>query len=443
MKTPFSIACLCLGLGAADVGVDADTNETEVVLTPAYLARLSEELRTNHPALKAGAARVEAAIAATGSVRTWKDPSLFVGAMFAEREMRAEDGDLIYGIRQELPLFGLPGLERDVAKAEEDVENTNFDAQFQFLRRDLAMAAFRAALTRETLEIDRDDLTWVGNMVQSARQRYEAGQGSLTELLRLQNEEAERRNRIATGAQVLGHDESTLNRMLGRAELAPWPALRLPAAAGPVPYNDRVVRLGLANEPRLRVSRAESRQKEAAARWTRRQRLPEIGVVLDGRNYTGTGEFRQGAAMLEFSVPWGNSGRYRKDYERDLARARASGHDTARLELEVREELHMLTVETDVARRDALLYRDEVLPRSENALKAAEAAWAANRGSFYDVMEARRMLLDARGDYAEAIVRQYTWLTELVLCCGLGDLEALSMIAAEPENPDPGARRNP
>jgi outer membrane protein TolC len=363
--------------------------------------------------------------------------------MFAESAMRAEDGDLMYGLRQDLPLFGLPGLARDVARSEEDVESMKLEAQFQFLRRDLAGALFRAALTRRKLEIDQDDLTWLRNLVQSARQRYESGQGSLTELLRLQNEEAERRNRIATDVQVLGHDESTLNRLLGREELAAWPILRLPAVAGPVPYNDQVIRLGLANEPRLKVLRLETRQREATSRWTRRQRLPEIGVGLDLRNYTGSGEFRQGAAILEFSLPWGNGGKYRQDYQRDLARFHAAEQDVARLELEVREELHMLTVEVDTARRDALLYRDEVLARSERALEAAEAAWTANRGSFYDLMESRRMLLEARADYAEAIARQYTWLSELVLCCGLGDFEALSMIASGPETTGPGERNVP
>jgi hypothetical protein len=40
-------------------------------------------------------------------------------------------------------------------------------------------------------------------------------------------------------------------------------------------------------------------------------------------------------------------------------------------------------------------------------------------------MEARRMLLDARLDFAKAISEQYQLLAELILCCGLGDMEAL------------------
>jgi hypothetical protein len=43
------------------------------------------------------------------------------------------------------------------------------------------------------------------------------------------------------------------------------------------------------------------------------------------------------------------------------------------------------------------------------------------------------MLLDARLVEARAVAEQYQMLSELVLCCGLADLEALEMIGAQPD----------
>ena len=100
-----------------------------------------------------------------------------------------------------------------------------------------------------------------------------------------------------------------------------------------------------------------------------------------------------------------------------------------------REEVHLLTVKIDAARREALLYRDEVLPRSEQALASASASWQTGEGSFRDVLDACRMVLEARLMYARAVSEQYEMLSDLVLCCGLGDLEALQMIGAQPETP--------
>jgi outer membrane protein TolC len=93
----------------------------------------------------------------------------------------------------------------------------------------------------------------------------------------------------------------------------------------------------------------------------------------------------------------------------------------------------MLTVRIDAARRDALLYQDHIIPRSERALESAQGNWIANRGLFLEVLDARRMWLDARLMQARALSEQYDQLSDLVLCCGLGDLEALNMIGAAPD----------
>src|SRR4051794_41070446 len=79
-----------------------------VRITPAFLTELSEELRTNKPAVHAVRWRANAAAANARTVRTWEDPMAKIGGMGARTEMRADDGDLIYGVEQKLPLFGKP-----------------------------------------------------------------------------------------------------------------------------------------------------------------------------------------------------------------------------------------------------------------------------------------------------------------------------------------------
>jgi len=106
--------------------------------------------------------------------------------------------------------------------------------------------------------------------------------------------------------------------------------------------------------------------------------------------------------------------------------------DAADYQLSLHESVHALTVQIDAARREALLYRDEILPRSQQALESAHANWLANRGLSFDVMEARRMLLEAQLMSARAVAGQYQLLSELVLFCGLNDLEALEAISNQP-----------
>src|SRR5262245_60581048 len=73
---------------------------TNVVrLSSAYLNQLTEQMRTNHPLLRAAGARTRAAEAATNSVRSWEDAELTFGGTIADGARGPdlhEDGDLVY-----------------------------------------------------------------------------------------------------------------------------------------------------------------------------------------------------------------------------------------------------------------------------------------------------------------------------------------------------------
>jgi outer membrane protein TolC len=429
------VALLGLVVNPGTLAQEPSTNR--VRLTPAYINSLSEELRTNHPALQAARAQADAARAGIEGVRTWEDPMFTVGGMFAEKMMRADDGDLIYGIEQQLPLFGRPKLARAVAEAEWETEQARADYEFQSRRRDLARALFRAALASQTVAIGSEDLAWLERMTRLAEQRYRTGEGTLVDFLRLQNEQEMGADRLRTDRRQLEHEHLVLNRLLNRDLTASWPEFELPPVAGPVAYTPRLVELALRFEPGLRVRRQAVVQAQSLTRMVQRERFPEVVLGARGRNYSGDGDFRSAEVMLGFTLPWGNTRRYRADRERAEALARTAQQAAADSMLELQEEIHLLTVRIDAARREALLYQEQIVPRSERALESSQAAWIAHRGLFLDVMDARRMLLDARLMQARAQTEQYDQLSDLVLCCGLGDLEALEMLDAvsEPTSP--------
>lgn len=434
-------ACFVLAAWASlwvtDTGFAQAQMPAVLQLTPAYVSALGEELRTNHPALMASRAQADAARAEVTGVRSWEDPMLIVGGMFAEETMRADDGDIVYGIEQKLPLFGRPKLARAVAEAALGSEEAKFEYEFQSRRRDLAQALFRTALAEQIVAIGEEDLAWLERMVQFAEQRYQTGEGTLVDLLRLQNELQKREDGLQTDRRQLEHERLVLNRQLNRPLDTPWPKLLLPEIAGPVDYSPRLVDFALRFEPGLRVRRQEVQRAESMTRMVQRERYPEVTLGAQGRSYSGDGEFRQAEVMLGFTLPWGNARKYRADRERAAAMALAAEKESADYALELQEEIHLLVVRIDAARREALLYQEQIVPRSERALESAQAAWVANRGMFLDVLDARRMLLDARLMQARAQTEQYEQLSDLVLCCGLGDLEALEMLGAAPPVREP------
>ena len=428
--------------GAAAMAQTPPAATNVIRLAPAYINELAEEMRGKSPALQAAWARTNAAAANVGTVRTWDDPKASLGGMAAREDLRASDGDLMYGVEQKLPLFGKPNLARRVARAELSTETANAEYQFQILRRELAKAVFRTALVDEVVVVGQQDLAWLETITRTMEGKYRASEATLVEVLQLQNERAKQVAQLETERDRLTHERVSLNRMLNRSLLSPWPTLELPALAGPVLYSQKLVDLAVKYEPRIEVLRRQIKQAEAAVASTRRQRLPDISAGLEARNYTGDGSFRQGVLLFSMNVPWVNAGKYRSEIQRDEAKLKAAEYDLVDYELSVREDVHQMTVKIDAARREALLYRDQIIPRSESALASARSGWEANRNTFRDVLDARRMVLDGRLMQARAVAEQYQMLSELVLCCGLGDMEALQMIGAQPEVP-PEEKANP
>jgi outer membrane protein TolC len=404
-----------------------------VTITPAFVNALADEAFTNNPALKAAAARVHAAGANEKTVRTWEDPTARIGVMGSERSMRAEDGDLIYGVEQKLPLFGKPKAARGVAEAETKVAQAGADFQFQQLRKEIAQSVFQTALANRVVEIGEQDLAWLETILAAAEQRYELGTATQFDVLRLQNERSKRAEQLKTDSQMLEHERVNLNRLLNRDMNSPWPVLKLPTIAPAISYTDRLVNLAVKNEPKLKLMRREIEQASASIEKTRREKRPDIALGAELRNYSGNGEFRQGMLTLSFNLPWGNRKKYEAAIERERANKSATELDAKDYELAVRTDIHDLILKIDAARREALLFQDQVLPRSEIALESARSAWELSAENFRDVLDARRMLLDAHLSSARAIAGQYQLMSELVLCCGLGDLEALQMLNEQPD----------
>lgn len=295
------------------------TTTNAIVVTPDFLAQLASELQTNSPALRAAAAMSNAALASVAAVRTWEDPMIMAGGMAADQMMREQEGDVIYGVEQMLPLWGKPRAERNVARAQLSVEAANVSYQFQKLRVDLAKAAFRAALADRIVAIGEQDLAWLDTMKELAESTARVGNASLVDVLRIQNERAIRVNQLETDRKQLAHEQVTLNRLLNRETQTHWPRLELPAVAGAVAFNPRLVEFALKYEPKTAKMREEVKMNEAMVEMTSRKRFPDVSAGVEARNYSGDGSWKQAMFTLRMNLPWANHDKIRAEIRRDQA----------------------------------------------------------------------------------------------------------------------------
>lgn len=422
---------VCLGGGLRVVQASgADGVPARVRLDSAYLSVLVEEARTNHPGLRAAAHRVRAAERAVAGVRRWEDPSFRFGGVVASDEGPdlEMEGDLLLEVEQALPLFGKAQAMKREAQAGTAVAQADENLQFQLARRAVALAAHQLAFADVLVRIGQEDLALLERMTGFARERQRAGLDSALDLLRLENEREKRVQQLETDRRQRDFERATLNRLLGRSLDGPWPEFEQPELAPEIPFSERLFELGSRYEPQLQRMRQEIVMAEAGIEVTRRSRYPEVMLGVEGRQWSGSGEFREGMFTVGVNLPWFNRGKYRADLDRDRARAEAVRAEAQDYELDVRRELFRVWTRIDAARREALLYRDSILPRSEAAMQLAISGWTVGRGMFLDVLEARRMVTEARVMRARALNEQHQMIIELVTCCGVGELDSLEML---------------
>ena len=443
MKNHFFLCTILVMAGAPFGFAQPRVNDTNaVVVSPELVESLAEQARTNYPALRAADARADAATWNAAAVRAWEDPTAKFGVMGADREKRADDGDLLYGLEQKLPLFGKPRAARELAQAEAAAQRHDAAFRAHQLARDLHRQLLKVALTERVVELGNADVAALDTIVAATEEKYRNGFATQVEVLQTQNERARRLNLLRTDENLLRAEHASLSRLVNRASDASWPKLLLPQPIPGLPPAEEMVRHATETAPQLEVMRATARQAESAVRLARRQRLPDVSLGLEGRQYADTGEFREGTVMFGLSIPWGNRSRYRADIRREERRLDAAQLDVADMQLSLRDEITRLTIQIENARREETLYRTDIVPRTAQAFESARNNWLNNRGMLRDVLEARRMLVEAQTMEARAVADQHSMLADLILHCGMGELHNISRAAAQsPAEKDKGAKQ--
>lgn len=421
------VCCLAAPLGLAEAAPRAlDTSLFNQFIEEAT-ARNSGHLAAQ---ARAGAARAEAA-----SVKRWQDPELMVGGMAARTMMRQDDGDVMLGVEQGLPIFGKESAARAAAAAEADFMDAEVELHFQNLRRDVVQAALGVALADEKLGFATRDLAWIATIEKVVQERFSLGTASQVELLKVRNEATLARELATTLASRRADAAALLNRLLGRGTHDPVEPLSLPAIGPEVPREERIFALASANDPRVRLAVAARAVSAARVKVAARESRPDASLEAATRHHSGSGDFRAAEFVVKLSLPWFNRSAYKSTAEAARQREQSTTLDFEEAVRETREEIQFLLTMIDSARREALAQRDEIIPRTERTLQLTEQFWRLGKAELRDVLDVNRMLVEARVKASEAIWEQHRRLVELILCCGLGDLEALEMITQSPSAP--------
>lgn len=276
------------------------------------------------------------------------------------------------------------------------------------------------ALLAESIRVQRENLTLLKLVSDTAANRVQAG-GRQQDLLKAEIEYRLAGNELQSMEAELPQQRARLNAMMLRDPDAMLPPPMAIPAARPVPADDaELLILAVDNNPELAALAKTVAGREDALELARMQYIPDFNPFA---GFTGTASQFIG---LGISIPTllpeirGMVSEARADLRRVRAMYRQTKFDRA---ASVVAALYALRD----SERKAELFEDQILPMTQRLLADARRAYSADTGSFLDLIDSQRTLLNVRLILIETRAAREKSLADLEALLGV-DIETLATV---------------
>ncbi|MEZ6184077.1 MAG: TolC family protein [Planctomycetota bacterium] len=385
-------------------------------------------LRRN-PALQAQSQRWRADLERVPQARSLPDPELTYGGFIEQVETRVGPQRHRFGVSQMVPWPGKLAERSAMALEESEATRARTDAVrlrtvYQVARAyaDYYYLASERAVTDETL-------TLVRHWESVAQTRFRAGaQAAHRDVIKAQVEIGRLEDRLATLNDARKPHVARLRSLLNVPATfeIPWPS-SVPATSLAV-SDGEVLALIERHSPLLAELNRKISARERGVDLAWQSYLPDF---MFGFEYIETGPAVRNAmgvrpsgsgddamiAKFGISLPiW--FGRYESSVSEARARLRAAELDRADAENSLEASAARALFDYRDAERKLRLYRDSLVPKAEQSLKATSAAYEAGAGDFLDVLDAERVLLEFHLSRERALADRVRSFTELEMLTG-------------------------
>lgn len=299
-----------------------------------------------------------------------------------------------------------------------------FEAVKFDLRRKVLTAYLDLALHEEKIRVQRDNVSLLKLVSDTAADRVKAG-GQQQDLLRAQTQYRLAESELAGMESAQLSMRAMLNGMLARDAGATLDLPQALPAPRPLPADDaRLISVAVENNPELERLAREVAGRKDAIELARMAYIPDINPIAA---FTGGASQVVGAmVVLPTTLP---EIRGRIDEARAMLRASRAMLRQTRADRAAAFVAALYTLRS--AERQAAVFRQTILPRAQQALAASRQAYATGTGSFTDLIDSQRTLLEVRLMVAEARVEREKRLAELEALAGV-DVETLAPPATAP-----------
>jgi outer membrane protein TolC len=395
-----------------------ETVEFEVT-DDSSLADLIRYAEQHSPDLRAATHLSQAAEERIQQARGLPDPRLQVAVAAVPIETRVGPQQGKISFDQTIPGRGKRGQRERVARADVVAAQSEYELRRRELGFRVADAYYDLYMLARSIEITRDNRDILIYVEQVVRKAYETGNAPYADLIRSQVEIGKLENDLRSLSDQRRAATAHLNTLLHRDVEAPLPS---PAVT------DAPVRLRPAEEMREAVVKQAPEANVLERRLegeSQRVKLAQIEDRLDWNlslSYVPIGaaaipnlpDSGRDAVLAGVSIRlpvWGK--KYRAAEREALEREAAIVEARSEIEDRLSDRLERLLYRFENADREIRLYRDTLIPKSEQSLEASQTGLRTGSVSVLDLVDTTRVMLQFQLAYERAVTERARATAEL------------------------------
>ena len=379
----------------------------------------------NNPGLEAAFNRWKAALERAPQMNSLPDPRFNYRYFIEQVETRVGAQKQAFGISQMFPWFGKLKLRGDAATDAAHAARQRYEAAKLKLFFQVKDAYYEYYYLWRTIAIVEENIQLVKNLETVARTRYKVAASKHPDVIRAQVELGKLEDRLKTLQDLRGPIVAGLNAALDRPAEAslPWPKQIKEES---FLFTDQELLEWMANSnPELRELEFEIAKSMTEIGLAKKEYYPDITFGVDFIDTSDSISARppsdsgQDPIIAMFSI---NLPIWRERLDAGLREARYQHRAAVRGKT---QKLNTLSAQLKMTLywfrdgdRKIDLYRDTLLPKAVESVKANEASFRAGESTFLDLIDAQRVMLDFELAYERALSNRAQKLAELEMLIG-------------------------
>ncbi|MBW2099717.1 MAG: TolC family protein [Deltaproteobacteria bacterium] len=377
-----------------------------------------------NPGLKAAFLRWKAALEKIPEVKSLPDPRFTYGYFIRNVETRVGPQRHKFGLAQTFPWFGKLKLRGNAAWETAQAEKERYEAAKLKLFFQVKEAYYEYYYLSQAIAVTRENLNLLEYLESVARTQYTTGSASHADIIRAQVDLGKSEDRLRTLKDLRHPIVAGLNAAMNRPATAPLPWPRRIEQEKVRFAEDRLLEYLKQSNPELKVVDFLAAREKWNIDLAKKNYYPDMTLSLetidtgeaDMPNVDDSGKDPY-VGMLSINIPirWG---KYRAIERQAHNRYRAFQHERTDRENRLAADVKLTLYKYHDAERKIDLYKNTLTPKAEQSIQVNIQTYIAGKGTFLDVIDSVRLLLEFKLAFERAVVDRSQRLAELEMLVG-------------------------